>query len=292
MHTTFGRLGRIGPAVAAAALACGAPRSPEPASPAAAAGRGAEARRPLVKGHYDEVDVGSFDLVDGIAYAVNGGAKLHLVSKPIASSVLVATPCALAHVHSLELLRNGGYLDMTLDSRGRCRAFAAGQVMGGSLAGGSPRRSWDVSGGKVENGRVAGRASQAGHARLDFDIPLVTLPANDVRRTPSEEELRNAYAAVRRAALARDLKGLLETQAFDPPAIEAAAALPGIGADMAVFASRFLDPGSPEEPTLEPGMARIGARGRNPAGKPFVDYYTFEPCGDALVLVDIGENPQ
>ena len=43
-----------------------------------------------VKGHIKEINIGEFDLVDGIAYpAMGGGTVVYVVSKPIASPMLV-----------------------------------------------------------------------------------------------------------------------------------------------------------------------------------------------------------
>ena len=40
------------------------------------------------------------------------------------------------------------------------------------------------------------------------------------------------------------------------------------------------------------GNNQVGARGKNPKGSAFFNFYEFSPCGDKLVLVGIGENPQ
>jgi hypothetical protein len=58
------------------------------------------------------------------------------------------------------------------------------------------------------------------------------------------------------------------------------------------YRDRFLDPGAPEEPTLENGFAAVGARGRNSKGEAFANYYEFTPCGGSLILTSIGLNPQ
>src|SRR6188474_1396995 len=47
----------------------------------------------LVKGKFSEVNIGTFDLVDGIAWAIDGGTVVYAVSKPIASSTLVSAAC-------------------------------------------------------------------------------------------------------------------------------------------------------------------------------------------------------
>jgi hypothetical protein len=36
----------------------------------------------------------------------------------------------------------------------------------------------------------------------------------------------------------------------------------------------------------------VGARGKDPAGKSFANYYEFTACGGALILTSIAVNPQ
>ena len=49
-----------------------------------------------VKGHFKDINIGDFDLVDGIAYPASGGAGtvVYLTSKPIASPLIAAICCA------------------------------------------------------------------------------------------------------------------------------------------------------------------------------------------------------
>jgi len=110
------------------------------------------------------------------------------------------------------------------------------------------------------------------------------------RRTPAEAELIAAYNEQRRAAKAGDLTAVLAAQGFSAAQIASIRGLPGISADLAAHAGRFLDPGVPEEVLTATGQ--VGARGKDPAGKAFFNFYEFSPCGEKLVLVSIGENPQ
>jgi hypothetical protein len=53
-----------------------------------------------------------------------------------------------------------------------------------------------------------------------------------------------------------------------------------------------MEPGAPEGATIEPGTIRVGGKGKNSKGAAFFNFYFFAPCGETLVLVRIGENPQ
>ncbi|HVR93326.1 MAG TPA: hypothetical protein VHI75_05745, partial [Casimicrobiaceae bacterium] len=79
-------------AACAAALGvsgCGKEESaPSPAKKAAVEEKVAAYTYPApVKGHYKEINIGEFDLVDGIAYPATGGAGtvVYVTEKPIAS---------------------------------------------------------------------------------------------------------------------------------------------------------------------------------------------------------------
>jgi hypothetical protein len=213
----------------------------------------------------------------------------------------------MTQARALTLLRNSGFLEVSLDANGGSDYFAAGTPYGGrgreaEVGGGY----WKIDGGKVKDGRVAGRVAYKGRGQFEFDLPVAKPGVNEVsegdmvsgrrtdesRRSPSEAELTAAYTAVRRAALAKDLKAMLAAQGFDAKQIEAIRGLAGIDGDLGPHADRFLDPGTPEEPTVQAGHASIGARGKNSKGAAFFNYYQFAPCGDKLVLVSIGENPQ
>lgn len=259
-----------------------------------------------VKGHYKEVNTGDFDLVDGIAYTTNGGTVVFVTAKAIASPVLGGSTCPMIQARALSLIRNASYLEVTLDSAGHSAYFASGSPYGGQSreeeVGG---RYWKSSG-KPAEGRIAGNVAYKGHGGFDFDL-LVSKPAgNEVSmgershgtrfdgtaRQPTGDEVIGAYTGIRRAALAKDLEAMLRLQGFDPKQVEAIRGLPGIDADLAAHADRFMAPGDPEEPDTRPGYGQVGGRGKNSKGAAFANYYEFAPCGEKLVLVSIGENPQ
>jgi hypothetical protein len=77
-----------------------------------------------VKGHIKEVNIGEFDLVDGIAYpSMNGGGGtvVYVASKPIASPLLVDSACPLTQARALSKLRNASFGEITLDPTGVSR---------------------------------------------------------------------------------------------------------------------------------------------------------------------------
>ena len=88
-----------------------------------------------VKGHIKELNIGEFDLVDGIAYpSMNGGGTVvYVASKPIASPMLVDSACPLTQARALSKLRNASFGEITLDTAGRSKYFSAGTPFGGSL---------------------------------------------------------------------------------------------------------------------------------------------------------------
>src|SRR5262249_1793898 len=148
-----------------------------------------------VSGHYQEVNTGSFDLADGIAYGVDGATVVHLCSTPVASSVLARSGCPMTRVKALEMLRSSGFIEMTVDPRGRPGSFGAGTVGGGRSIEQSGS-SWTITGGKVKDGRIAGRVDYPRRGRFDFDLPLTPPGDADVRRKPSEKELILYYEAL------------------------------------------------------------------------------------------------
>ena len=86
-----------------------------------------------VKGHIKEVNIGEFDLVDGIAYpSMSGGTVVYVASKPIASPMLVDSACPLTQARALAKLRNASFGEITLDAAGRSKYFSAGTPFGGS----------------------------------------------------------------------------------------------------------------------------------------------------------------
>ena len=67
---------------------------------------GSAATQASVKGEFSEVNIGTFDLVDGIAWAVDGGTVVYAVSKPIASSTLASAACPVTMARSLAAVRD------------------------------------------------------------------------------------------------------------------------------------------------------------------------------------------
>lgn len=264
-----------------------------------------------VKGHFEEVNTGNFDLVDGIAYTTEGGTVVFVTEKAIASSALAGSPCPMTLARAVALLRNAAYLEITLDEAGRSKYFAGGVQYGGQgreedVGGWVGGRPWKISGGRVLDGRIAGKVVHGTHGGFEFDLPIYKPQVNEVsmgdrvagrrmdetRRGPTEDEVVTSYVEIRRAALAKDLEAMLSRQGFDANQVAAIQSLPGIDADLGAHADRFLVPGNPEEADVRAGFGQVGGRGQNSKGKPFVNYYEFTPCGDHLVLVGIGENPQ
>ena len=243
-----------------------------------------------VKGRYSEPNSGKFELADGIAYAADKDTVVYVTEKAIASPMLSGSACAATQARSLALLRNSGYIKVKLNAAGNPNYFEAGTPYNGSRIDRAGRTA-KVSGGKAKDGRVAGAVTDKGHGQFDFDLAIANASAG-ADRLPTKDELFAAYKQLRSAAMAKDLKAMLSAQGFDANQIEKMRGLAGIDADFAVHADRFLEPGAPEEPTIQPGTIRVGGSGKNSKGAKFVNYYWFAPCGDKLLLVNIGENPQ
>src|SRR5258706_8679002 len=241
-----------------------------------------------VKGKYSEINSGKFDLVDGIANDANGGTIVYVTEKQIASPVLAESTCAMAQARSLALLRNSGYIQVRLNADGSASYFEAGTPFHGQMID-RAGRAVRVSGGKVKEGRVEGSVTEKGHAQFDFDLPATK---REPPRVPTKDELFATYTKIRKAAIAKDLAALLFAQGFEAKQIEKIRGLAGIDADFAVHADRFMEPGAPEEATIEPGTIRVGGKGKNSKGAAFFNFYFFAPCGEKLVLVRVGENPQ
>ncbi len=171
---------------------------------------------------------------------------------------------------------------MTIDAAGRSKFYGAGtQYNGTGRSTDVGSREWSIKGGKPADGKIAGSVNYRGRGTFEFTLPVFAPKSAEVsesdvmdgqryaedRRTPTEAELTKAYTEMRKAALAKDLKAMLELQGFDAKQVQAIRGLPGIDGELAAHADRFLDPGTPEEPTLEPGYAGIGARGKNSQGQ-------------------------
>jgi hypothetical protein len=299
-------------AACAAVLAvsgCGKEESaPSPAKKAAVEEKAAPYTYPApVKGHYKEINIGEFDVVDGIAYPATGGAGtvVYVTEKPIASPMIAGSACPMTQARVLAELRDAKYLEVTL-SHGKSKYFAAGTYFGGSSreeeVGG---RYWS-SRMKEDPERAIGGVVHKLHGKFDFNLPLSNPKVNEVSegdRTegrrydstapkPAEQAVTAAYKALHDAALKKNLKGFLAAQGFDAKQIAAIRGLDGIDADFTVYADRFLVPGAAGEVTLRSGTGYVRTEGKNSKGKKFANFYHFAPCGDHLVLVSIAENPQ
>lgn len=262
-----------------------------------------------VKGHYKEINTGDFDLADGIAYPAGrgGGTVVWVTAKAIASPVLAGSECPMTEARALSALRDSPWVEVTLDSAGHSPYFSAGAPYGGT------GREEDVGGGYWRStltnagaDRIAGSVTYRNRGGIEFDLP-VSRPggiqisegervqghrSDTTARTPAAAEITAAYQAVLKAALAKDLHGILAAQGFDAKQITAIRGLAGIEADLPAFADRFLTPGSAESASGEPGQGGIMGHGTNSKGEKFSNWYQFTPCGKRLVLTGIGLNPQ
>jgi hypothetical protein len=260
-----------------------------------------------VKGHFKEINIGEFDVVDGIAYPdPNGkGTVVYATSKPIASPMIAGSACPMTNARALSQLRDASFLDVTI-LKGASKYFAAGTSFDGSL------REEDVGGRywtirfKEDPDNAVGRAFHKQHGGFDFDLPLSKPLVNEVSQgdwvhgtradptmpKPTEQAVTAAYQAVHDAAIKKNLKALLTAQGFDAKQVAAIRGLEGIDADFAVYSDRFLTGGAPGEFSSQAGKAYVRVEGTNPKGRKFVNFYHFAPCGAHLVLVNIAENPQ
>lgn len=303
-------------AVATLILGCRSPESP-PAPGASATVPSAQAEAPPaaytypppVAGHFEEVNTGSFDLVDGIAWpaADGSGTVVWVASEPIASPTLAGSACPMTEARALAVLRDARHAEVTIDAGGRSDYFAWGTVFGGqSRAADVGGGEWRIATAGVRDGRIAGKARHRDYGGFEFDLPVARPTVTQVTESdrmqgrraaadlpaPAEARLVATYEAIRRAARAQDLQAVLGAQGFAPEAVRAIRGLAGIQEDLAAFADRFFDPGAPEEPSVDAGYGGVGARGVNAKGEAFFNWYEFAPCGDRLILTSIGLNPQ
>lgn len=256
-----------------------------------------------VKGHIKDINIGEFDLVDGIAYAaVNGGGTVvYVVSKPIASPILAESACPLTQARALSKVRNASFSEVTLDAAGRSKYFGAGTPFGGSLTDLTPR-GWSSTL-KTDVGRAAGSVVHREYGRYEFDLPLSSPKIDEIsygdqeqkRRLaattpkPTEQAIVSTYEALRDAALKKNLKATLAALGFDAKQIAAIRGMEGIDADFMVFADRFLTPGTPGDPWNKPGSGQVRGEGVKANGKKFFNDYYFDLCGDHLVLTGMVE---
>jgi hypothetical protein len=260
-----------------------------------------------VKGHYKEINIGEFDVVDGIAYAATGnaGTVVYVTSKPIASPMIADSACPMTQARALSQLRNASYLEVTLVN-GTSKYFAAGKSFGGSSREDEVGGHYWRSKMKTDPGRAIGIVVHKEHGNFDFDLPLSNPKVNEVSEgdrskgmrsdptapKPTEQAVTAAYQALHDAALKKNLTRFLSVQNFEANQIAAIRGLDGIDADFAVYADRFLTPGAGGEFSAKPGTGYIRAEGVNSKGQKFVNFYHFTPCNGGLVLVTIAENPQ
>lgn len=261
---------------------------------------------PPVKGSFHEINIGSFDLVDGIAFpaASGAGTVVYATSKPIASPVLAESACPMMQARVLTEIRDAGFAEVTLNAAGRSKYFASGKAFGGqSREEGAGEWSSRM---RQTEGRASGSVRHKRRGSFDFDLPISSPQVREVsegdriqgRRSdeslarPSEQAVTAAYSAVRDAARKSDAKALLTALGFDEKQIRAIRGLDGIDGDLAAYGDRFFAPGTPGEFTSRPGTGYVRAEGTNSQGKKFVNFYHFAPCRDRLVLVSIAENPQ
>ncbi|MGH8713829.1 MAG: hypothetical protein ACREYB_07470 [Casimicrobiaceae bacterium] len=256
-----------------------------------------------VKGHIKELNIGEFDVVDGIAYqAIDGsGTVAYVASKPIASPMLADAACPLSQAQALSKLRNASFAEVTLDTAGRSRYFAAGTPFGGGLTDLTPR-DWSSTL-KADAGRAAGSVVHRQYGRFEFDLPVTNpkfdqISYGDRQRSrrvpattpkPTEQAITATYVALRDAALKKDLKATLAALGFDAKQSTAIRGMDGIDADFLVFADRFLTPGTPGDPWNKPGSGQVRGEGVKASGKKFFNDYYFDLCGDHLVLTGIVE---
>lgn len=264
-----------------------------------------------VSGHFKEANTGDFDLVDGIAYPARDAAKgtvIFVTAKPIASPLLTDSACVATQARALKLLRNSPYAEVTLNSQGRSATFVFGTPYDGQGRGMDVgAREWP---GRIDatDGRAKGSVKHRHYGSFEFDLPIAKSGPHEASEddrmaaghamwggdspTPTEVEAFTAYGQTYRAVMDGDLGRYLELQGFDEAAVRSIRGLAGIDDDFRAHRDRFLDPGAPEEPTLMPGYASIGARGENSKGDAFANYYEFTPCGGKFLLTSIGINPQ
>jgi hypothetical protein len=266
-----------------------------------------------VTGHFAEANTGEFDLVDGIAYPARDPAKgtvVFVASKRIASPILAGSACPATQARALVLLRDAHWVELTLDARGRSDTFGYGSPYGGqgrAIATGGGAGEWSAWI-RTASGRAVGAVEHAHYGAFEFDLPIASPAPGETSQddrmaagwaawggdapVPAEADVVSAYAELRRAARAGDLRAYLRRLGFDTEQANRIRGLAGIEDDFAAHAARFLDPGEPEEPMLTNGFGQVGARGTDPSGAAFASYYGFTPCGGRLVLDSIGVNPQ
>jgi hypothetical protein len=254
-----------------------------------------------VSGTYKHPILGSFELVDGIAWKGPAGTVVQVTSKPIASAALAGTPCPATLARSIRLLRDARYLEVTLDAKGASDYyFTGGQYLFNSSDLASAGVDWTIRLTRHDAQRAAGTVERR-RGTFQFDLPILQGGPGDrsagelVRpmkplASPGEDKAEAAYQGLRAAAAVKDWPKFLEAHGYGPDLVQALRALPGIEADLEAHAARFLTPGAVE--AIHPAMTAmtLAANGRNPQGKSLSNVYDFAACGDRVLLVSISEH--
>jgi hypothetical protein len=284
--------------------AASASTQPPSAPPALEAPRSTTYPR-LVTGAYEEVDVGRFELVDGIAYrtAAGGRTVMFTASRTIASPVLARSACPAVHAQALALLRHASHVELTIEADGRPVTVATGTREGiSSRAAGKEVR---VTLRPHDATRITGALTYPRHAELTFDLPVWAPRIPQVTQAelidgfdgppgaavPSEQAVRSAYDAIRTAAAHRKLAAWLRTQGFDSDQAAAIRGLPEVERDFADHVTAFLTPGAPDTVWVSAGAGAVEAEGSNEKGVRYRTGYYFLSCGQQLVLVRIAGSP-
>jgi hypothetical protein len=250
-----------------------------------------------VKGHFKEINIGEFDLVDGIAYPAPGGVGtvVYVTEKRIASPIIADSACPMTQARALTKLRNARFLEVTL-LQGRSKYLAFGTPFGGSGRDLSPN-DW-ASRMREEPGRAIGGVVHRHYGSFSFDLPLSNPKLTEVSEAdwrdgrrgdvtapkPPESAVTGAYRAVHDAAVRKDLQALLKALGFGAKQAAAIRGLDGIDADLVAYSERFLTVGTSGEVTAKAGTAHVRVEGVNANGKPFANSYYFTACGEHLVL--------
>jgi hypothetical protein len=230
---------------------------------------------------------------------------VYVANKPIASPMLAESACPMTQARALSELRDVKYLKVTL-LHGASKNFAAGKAFGNSSREQDVGSRYWTSRVKDDPDRAIGSVVHKSEGSFDFDLPLSKPKVKKLIESdrtggirpdataprPTEEAVTAAYRTLHDAALKKNLKRVLVAQGFDAKQVAAIGGLDGIDVDFAVYADRFLAPGTPGEFTARSGTGYVMAEGVNSKGKKFANFYHFVPCGDRLVLVTIAENPQ
>ncbi len=260
-----------------------------------------------VQGRFADINIGNFGLVDGIAWPSQGrGTVIYVTSKPIASSLLTRSACPATMARALTAVRDAGWVEVTLDARGKSNYFASGKPYGGGMrALDSLGRDWSSTL-TVSGERVSGRVTHRESGSFEFDLPLSTPTVKEVSEdhrmqgvhadpsapSPSPQALDDAYRAAHAAALTKDWNALLAALGFEAVQVTAIRGLSDIDADLHAFANRFLTPGEAGETESRDGHGVVRGEGANGQGANFINYYWFTPCQAKLVLFSITENQQ